>query len=76
MFKFIKQIFISSLVFFSSLSSVNPLEFISIKNQDLKLLILIVMILYFILLVLRQINVVVIAMILMIHMQEFAFLIR
>ena len=36
MFKFIKQIFISSLVFSSSLSSVNPLECISMKNQECK----------------------------------------
>ena len=36
MFKFIKQIFISTLMFFGSLSSVNPLECISIKNQECK----------------------------------------
>ena len=36
MFKYIKQIFISSLVFFGSLSSVNPLECISMKNQECK----------------------------------------
>ena len=36
MFKFIKQIFISSLMFFGSLSSVNPLECISMKNQECK----------------------------------------
>ena len=77
MFKFIKQIFISALMFFGSLSNVNPLECVSIKNQeckDLKLLILAV-ILYFTLLVLKQINVVTIVIILMIHMQEFMFLI-
>ena len=34
MSKFIKQIFISSLMFFGSLSSVNPLEYISMKNQE------------------------------------------
>ena len=33
MFRFIKQIFISALVYFSNLSSVNPLESISMKNQ-------------------------------------------
>ena len=36
MSKFIKQIFISSLMFFGSLSSVNPLEYISMKNQECK----------------------------------------
>ena len=36
MFKFIKQIFISSLMFFGSLSSINPLEYISMKNQECK----------------------------------------
>ena len=77
MFKFIKQIFISALMFFGSLSNLNPLEFVSMKNQeckDLKLLILAV-ILYFTLLVLKQINVVTVVIILMIHMQEFMFLI-
>ena len=34
MFKFIKQIFFSALVYFGSLSSVNPLACISIKNQE------------------------------------------
>ena len=36
MFKFIKQIIISTLIFFSSLSNINPLECISIKNQEFK----------------------------------------
>ena len=36
MFKFIKQIFFSTLVYFGSLSSVNPLECISMKNQECK----------------------------------------
>ena len=65
-------------MYFGSLSSINPLECISMKNQeckDLKLLILIVMIAYFILLVLRQINVVVTVIMLMIHLQEFVLLI-
>ena len=33
MFKFIKQIFVSTLIFFSSLSNVNPLECVSMNNQ-------------------------------------------
>ena len=36
MFEFIKQIFISSLMFSGNLSSVNPLECISMKNQECK----------------------------------------
>ena len=34
MFGFIKQIFISALMYFSNLSSVNSLECISMKNQE------------------------------------------
>ena len=34
MFKFIKQIFISTITFFSSLSSVNLLECVSMNNQE------------------------------------------
>ena len=37
MFKFIKQIFVSTLMFFGSLSSVNSLEYVLIKNQECKL---------------------------------------
>ena len=36
MFKFIKQIFISTLMFFNSLSSVNPLECVLMNNQKCK----------------------------------------
>ena len=36
MFKFIKQIFISTMMLFSSLSNVNSLECISLKNQECK----------------------------------------
>ena len=36
MFRFINQIFISTMMFFGSLSSVNPLECISMKNQECK----------------------------------------
>ena len=36
MFKFTKQIFISSLMFFGSLSNVIPLECISVKTQECK----------------------------------------
>ena len=36
MFKFIKQIFISTMMYFGSLSSVYPLECVSMKNQECK----------------------------------------
>ena len=36
MFRLVRQIFISTLIFFSSLSSVNALECISMKNQEYK----------------------------------------
>ena len=36
MFKFIKQIFFSTLMYFASLSIVNPLECISMKNEECK----------------------------------------
>ena len=35
MFKFVKQIFVSAIVFFGcNLSSVNPLEWVSMNNQE------------------------------------------
>ena len=36
MFRFVKQIFILTMVFFSSLSNVNSLESVSMKNQECK----------------------------------------
>ena len=36
MFEFIKQIFISTMIFFGNLSNVNSLECISIKDQECK----------------------------------------
>ena len=36
MFEFIKQIFILTMIFFINLSNVNPLECVSIKNQEFK----------------------------------------
>ena len=36
MFKFIKQIFISTMMIFGSLSNVNPFACISMKNQECK----------------------------------------
>ena len=78
MFRFINQIFVSTLMFFGSLSSVNSLECVSMNNQKFKvrpeMLTLIVMSLYYILLVLKQVNAVVLVTILMILMQNCAFL--
>ena len=36
MFWFVKQIFISTMMFFGSLSSVNPLKYVSVNNQECK----------------------------------------
>ena len=36
MFKFIKEIFISTIIFYGSLSNVNPLECLSMKSQECK----------------------------------------
>ena len=36
MFRFVKQIFISAVMLFSSLSNVNSLECISMKNEECK----------------------------------------
>ena len=36
MFKFVKQIFISTIIFFGNLTNVNLLQCISIKNQECK----------------------------------------
>ena len=78
MFGFIKKIFSTALLFLSSLVSTTPLSCISMINQyvkqDQKLLILIVMSLYFILLVLKQVNILVVVIISMIHRQKYVFL--
>ena len=79
MFRFIKQIFVSTLMFFGNLSNVNPLECVSMKNQECKVRPEIIDIssnnpIFYTLLVLKQ-NVVAIVIILVIHMQEFALLI-
>ena len=36
MFKFIKQIFVSTMMLFNSILNVNPLECFSMKNQECK----------------------------------------
>ena len=84
MFGFVKRIFVSAMMFFGcNLSSVNPLECVSMNNQKCKLgpeilisisLILIVTSLYFFLLVLEQVNAVVVVIISMKRMQNCVFL--
>ena len=77
MLKFIKKIFISTMMYFGSLSNVNPLKCISMNNQECKVRPEIVNVNsnepYFILLVSKQVNVVVVVTISMIHMQNYVF---
>ena len=77
-FRFIKKVFFVRLTILSSFTKANPLNCISMKinnvKQDHKLLMLIVIIPYFNFLQLKQVNVVVIVIILTIHMQKFVFL--
>ena len=74
MFKFIKQIFVSKMMFFGSLSNVNPLKCVSMNNQECKVRPKIVNV-NFILLILKKANAVVVVTILMIPMQNCVFLI-
>ena len=74
MFKFIKQIFISTMMFFNNLISVSSLKCTSMKNQKYKVRPKIVDVSSNDP-ILRQINIVVIVIVLVIHMQEFVFLI-
>ena len=73
-FRFVKKVLFTGLTILSSFTNANSLSFISMTNQvrkqDLKLLILTVIIPYFILLVSKQVNVLVIVIILMIDTQE------
>ena len=74
-----KRKFVSTMVFFGcSLSSINPLECISMNNQEYKLRSKFVNVNsnepVFILLVLKQVNAVVVVTLLMIPMQYFVFL--
>ena len=73
MFGFVKRTFVSAMMFFGcNLSSVNPLECISMGNQERKVRpeIINVNSLYFFLSVLKQTNAMVVATISMIHMQN------
>ena len=75
MLKFIKEIFVSTIILFGSLSSVNPLKCVSMNNQKCKVRPEIVNAnskepVYF-LLVLTQVNAVVVVTTSMIHMQNY-----
>ena len=80
MLVFIKKVFHIGSLFLSSLflSITTPLSCISLNNQACKvrpeIINVIVMSLYFMLLVLKQLNVVVVVIILTIHMQKYVFL--
>ena len=79
MFGFLKQIFISAMVFLGcNLPSVNFLKCISVSNQKCKVRPQIVNVnkknLCFFLLVLKQVNSVVVVIILIIHIQNYVFL--
>ena len=78
MFVFIKKIFYIGSLFLSGLVNTTSLNCISIKNQECKVRpeminVNSVINVYFILLVLKQVNVVAVVIILMIHMQKYAF---
>ena len=77
MFVFIKKIFHIGSLFLSSLVSTTSLNCISMKNQECKVRPEIINVnsneLYFILLVLKQINVAAVVIILIIHIQKYAF---
>ena len=77
MFEFIKQIFISTMIFLGNLPNVNPLECISMKDQECQVRPEIINInsnnpIFYPFSI--KINVVVIVIILIIHMQKFVFL--
>ena len=80
MFKFVKRIFVSTTMLLGcNLSSVNPLECVSIKNQECKVRQEIVNVNsdepVFILLVLKQVNALVVVIRSIIHIQNCVFLI-
>ena len=76
MFRFVKQVIISAMMLFNSLLNVNPLECIAMKNRECKVRSEIVNVnnnpMFYPLSI--KINVVAIVIILIIHMQEFVFL--
>ena len=77
MLVFIKKVFYTGFLFLSSLVITTSLNCISMKDQECKVRSEIINVnsnnLYFILLALKQVNVVVVVIILMIHMQKYVF---
>ena len=78
MFKSVKKVFFIRLTILSSLTNVIPLSCISMKNQECKVRPEIINVNsnepFFIFLILKQVNVEVAVIILMIHMQKYVFL--
>ena len=77
MFKFVKKVFFIGSTILSSFTNLIPLSCISMKNQECKVRPEIINVNsnepVFILLVLKQVNVAVVVIILMIHMQKYVF---
>ena len=78
MFKSVKKVFFIRLTILSNLTNVIPLSCISMKNQECKVRPEIINVNsnepFFIFLILKQVNVEVAVIILMIHMQKYVFL--
>ena len=79
-FRFVKKVFLIGLTILSDIINANSLSCISMNNQECKtrshhkLLMLMQMNLFFFHLVLKQVNAVVVVIILTIYMQKFVFL--
>ena len=69
-FRFVKKLFFVGLTILSDFTNASSSSCISMKNQDHKLLMLMEMNLCFFYLVLKQVNVMVVVIILTIHMQQ------
>ena len=65
MFEFVEKVYFVGLTFLSNFTNAISLSCISMKNQECKVILV---------LVLKQVNVAVVVIILMIHMQKYVFL--
>ena len=65
MFEFVKKVYFVGLTFLSNFTNAISLSCISMKNQECKVILV---------LALKQVNVAVVVIILMIHMQKYMFL--
>ena len=65
MFEFVKKVYFVGLTFLSNFTNAISLSCISMKNQECKVILV---------LALKQVNVAVVVIILMIHMQKYVFL--